>query len=133
MLYYMEMLGAFVLFMFLGLMFSPFLGGCFMIMLVLFLLGGFIVFFSINFIWFLIAGLIFYSCGWVVKFYRWHKLPDMHKYLEQNPQCRLSHGVACNHCNSDNIKHTGLFNQNSRWRYYTCNSCGHTLYRFMVL
>ncbi len=133
MLYYMEMLGAFVLFMFLGLMFSPFLGGCFMLMIILFLLGGFIIFFSINFIWFLIAGLAFYLCGWIIKFYRWYQLPDMHKYLQNNSQCRLSQGVSCRNCNSDNIKHIGLFNQNSRWRYYTCNSCGHTLYRFTVL
>ena len=132
-MYYLEILGTLVLFMFLGLFFSPIFGGCLGLIIILMLFGGFIVFFSINFIWFLLAGLVFYSCGWVIKYYRWLKLPDMPEYLRDNPQCKLEHGVACKHCNSSNIEHQGLYNQNSCLRFYTCTSCGHTLYRFNVL
>lgn len=132
-LYYLEMLGGIFIFMFLGLFFSPFVGGCFGLLLVLFILGGILVFFSINFVWFLLFGLILYLFGWATKYYRWRKLSTLDEYLEKSPNCKLANGIACCYCQSDHIMHYGLFNTNSRWRYYVCKSCGHTLYRFTVL
>ena len=131
--YYLEVIGTVLMFMFLGLFFSPFFGGCLGIFLILFILGAIIVFFSINFIWFLLVGLIFYMFGWILKYYKWYKFPTLDAYLGGSPHCRLSNGILCKHCNSANIKHIGLFNQSSRWRYYLCESCGQMLYRFTVL
>ncbi|MFN8770074.1 MAG: hypothetical protein ACK5Z5_01660 [Neisseriaceae bacterium] len=132
-MYYLEILGTIILFMFLGLFFSPFVGGCFGLLFILLILSGVIVFFSINFIWFLLLGLILYSFGWIIKYYRWHKLPTLDKYLENSPHSKLVSGIACCNCNSDSIINYGLLSQNSRFRYYVCKSCGHTLYRFTVL
>lgn len=132
-LYYLEVLGSIALFMLLGLFFSPFFGGCFGLILILFILSAVIIFFSINFIWFLLFGLAFYVLSWGLKYYRWYKLPKLDEYLEQNPQCKLSSAISCKHCNSDNIEHQGLFNIRSRWRFYNCKSCGQVLYKFTVL
>jgi len=132
-MYFLEIFSIFLLFMFVGLIFSPVLGGCFALLIVLLIFSGVIIFFSLNFIWFLLAGLIFYAISFGIKYYRWYKLPEVNAYLEENPQCRLEQGISCKYCNSTDIHHHGLFNRKSRSRFYVCSSCGHTLYRFNIL
>ncbi len=132
-MYYFELMSTFLFLLLIGAFFTPVLGGCFVIFLVLFILSGFLIFFSVNFVWFLSAGLIIYACGFVAKFWRWQKLPDVNEYLAQHPGCKLPVGVACYKCGSDKLLNQGLFNNRNKWRFYVCNSCGSTLFRFKVL
>lgn len=131
--YYLEFIAAFVLFMILGLFFSPVIGGCFMLLLVFACLGGLLIFFSLNFIWFLLAGVVIYTVGLVMKYVKWRKLPEITEYLSLYPSCKLNVGVACCKCNSHELSNQGLFNQRSKWRFYTCSQCGSVLFRFCVL
>jgi hypothetical protein len=131
--YYIEVISVFLFFLFFGAIFSPFLGGCFVLFLILFVLGAFIVFFSLNFIWFLTAALILYLAGFAIKFYRWYKLPDYTGYINLHPECKLDNSVSCYKCSSNNIIHNGLFNKQSKLRYYVCRVCGTTIFRFKVL
>jgi hypothetical protein len=131
--YYIELISVFLFFLFFGAIFSPFLGGCLVLFLVLLVLGSFIVFFSLNFVWFLAAGLILYLAGFAAKFYRWHKLPDYNNYINTHPECKQENLISCYNCGSEKIKHNGLFNKQSKLRYYVCLTCGTTLFRFKVL
>ena len=131
--YYMDFVVAVILFMILGLFFSPLIGGCFLLLLIFALLGGLLVFFSVNFIWFLLAGLVIYLSRIVVKYLRWQRLPDINQYLAKNPDCKLNVGVACYKCNSESLSNQGLFHQRGKWRFYTCSQCGSVLFRFVVL
>jgi hypothetical protein len=131
--YYIELFSVFLFFLIFGAIFSPFLGGCLVLILMLFLLGGFIVFFSLNFVWFIVAGLILYLLGFVSKFYRWYKLPDYNEYINRYPQCKLDDGVNCFKCSSEKTIHNGLFHKQSKLRYYSCATCGSALFRFKVL
>src|SRR3990167_9810915 len=119
-MYYFEILSTLLFFIFIGAVFSPVLGGCFIILLMLLILSGVIVFFSINFVWFLAAGLIIYAFNFGVKFWRWYKLPDVNEYLSAHPGCKLSVGVACYNCGSDKLLNQGLLHNKSRWRFYVC-------------
>jgi fatty acid desaturase len=131
--YYLEVFFTIIALLFVGAIFTPFVGGCLTVMLFVAILGAVIVFFSLNFIWIIAIGLVVYFCGWLLKFYRWYKLPKLADYFDDNPQCNLNGEIACKNCNSTKIKHLGVFNHSSRYRYYTCLSCGHVLYRFTVL
>lgn len=133
MVYYLEVISTILFLLFLGIFFGPVFGGCFSVIVFLFILGVIVVFLSINFIWIIAIGLIFYFFGWAIKFYRWYKLPTLFEYFEQNPSCNLGSGILCKHCNSAHISHEGLLNQRSKYRYYMCDVCGHVLYRFKVL
>jgi hypothetical protein len=129
----MDFVAAFALFLIMGLFFSPFIGGCFMLLLVFTLLGGLLIFFSINFIWFLLAGLFIYVIGLVLKYVKWLKLPNITEYLANHPECKLNVGIACCKCHSENLSNQGLFHQRGKWRFYTCSQCGSVLFRFTVL
>jgi hypothetical protein len=131
--YYIEVMSVFLFLLVFGAIFAPFLGGCLVLLLVLFILGSLIVFFSLNFIWFIIAGLILYSAGFIARFYKWYHLPDYNEYISLHPQCKLDTGVSCFKCSSDKTLHAGLFNKQSKLRYYICSSCKTMLFRFKVL
>ncbi len=132
-MYYFELMSTFLFLLLFGALFSPVLGGCFIIFLIFFLLTGFVVFFSLNFVWFLLAGIIIYAGGFAIKFWRWHQLPDINDYLNTYPNCKLPVGVACHKCGSDKLLNQGLLQNKSKWRFYVCNSCGSMLFRFKVL
>ncbi|HLX54023.1 MAG TPA: hypothetical protein VKR58_08775 [Aquella sp.] len=132
-MYFIELFSVFLFFLIFGAIFSPFLGGCLVLLLMLFILGAFIVFFSLNFIWFIVAGLILYLIGFITKFYRWYHLPDYNEYINRHPQCKLDNAVSCFKCGSDKTIHNGLFNRQGKLRYYICATCGTTLFRFRVL
>lgn len=132
-MYFLEVISTFLLFLFIGAFFSPLLGGCFGVVLVFTLLIGFIVFFSLNFVWFLAIGLIIYAFGFLNKYFRYNKLPDVNQYLAAHPQCKLEVGVACHNCHSSRLNNRGLYNNRGKLRYYTCAQCGTTLFRFKVL
>lgn len=119
--------------MILGLFFSPVISGCFMLLLIFMVLAGILIFFSLNFIWFLFAGLFIYTAGLVHKYIKWKKLPNLTQYLSKYPECKLNVGVACCKCNSEHLLNQGLFNQRGRWRFYTCQRCGSILFRFTIL
>jgi hypothetical protein len=131
--YYLELLFSFIALMVFGMIFSPFFGGCLGAVIILLLLVGFIIFFSLNFIWFLLAGGILYACGALIKYWRWYKLPQLQEYLSLHPECKLAVGVSCCNCNSQQISHHGLFHQTSKTRFYSCDQCGSVLFRFRVL
>jgi hypothetical protein len=131
--YYIELISVFLFFLIFGAIFSPFLGGCLVLLFMLFILGSFILFFSLNFIWFIVAGIILYLIGFVTKFYRWYKLPDYNEYVRLHPECKLDSRVSCSRCDSDKTVHNGLFNKQSKLRYYVCATCGALLFRFKVL
>lgn len=132
-MYYIELLSVFFFFLIFGTIFSPFLGGCLVISLVLFILGAIVVFFSLNFIWFLVAGLIIYTMGFIVKLYNWLKLPDYNGYVNRHPECKSDDSLCCYSCGSEKITTHGLLYNQSKLRYYLCNVCGTTLFRFKVL
>ncbi len=130
---YMNLLGIFLLFMFLGVFFPPFFGGCFFLIAFFIFLTIIVIFFSLNFFWFLLIGLGIYGYMYLVKYNKWKKLPDLQQYMTKNPECKLDGGVCCNHCQSTQTSQQGLFSQNSKLRFYTCKQCGSTLFRFKVL
>lgn len=132
-MYYFEILSTFLFLMLIGAIFSPIFYGCFGMLLVFMLLSMFIVFFSLNFIWFLLAGVVIYTVGGIVKWWKWQKLLDVNEYLQQHPECRLNVGVACHKCGSDKLTSHGIIYHRSKWRFYVCSSCGSTLFRFKVL
>lgn len=132
-MYFFEMLSIFALLMFFGLFFGPFFGGCLGLMIMLIMLGGFLLFFSLNFIWFILVGCLIYIASGAVKYYRWYKLPDLNSYLLKHPECRLDAGVSCYSCKSNHTAHQGLYGRRSKWRFYSCTQCGTTLFRFHVL
>lgn len=132
-MYYFEVILTFLFFIVLGTLFSPFLGGCLVLILTFFILGLVIVFFSLNFVWFLAAGLVIYVYGIIRKYIKWYKLPEISQYLTEHPECKLEVGVACYRCGSEHIEHNGLFSKKSKLRFYTCCQCGSTLFRFKVL
>lgn len=132
-MYYIELVSVFLFFLLFGALFSPFLGGCLILFAVLFILGSLIVFFSLNFVWFIAAALIIYLIGFITKFYRWYKLPEYTTYVALHPQCKQENGVACYRCGSDKTIHQGLLNRQSRFRYYVCAVCRNALFRFKVL
>lgn len=132
-MYYIELMSIFLFFLIFGAIFSPFLGGCLVLFIILFILGAFIVFFSLNFAWFLVAGVILYVAGFAMKFYKWYKLPDYNEYINRHPECKMENVISCYSCGSDKTVHAGLFNKQSKLRYYICQTCGTTLFRFKVL
>lgn len=132
-MYFIEVISTFLLFLFIGAFFSPLLGGCFSVMLVFTILVGLIIFFSLNFVWFLAVGGVIYILGFLHKYLRYRKLLDINQYLSAHPECKLDVGVACYKCRSSNLTNRGLFGNRSRLRYYTCAQCGTTLFRFKVL
>lgn len=132
-MYFLEMLSLFLMFLFIGAFFSPFIGGCFGVVLIFTILIGFVIFFSLNFVWFLAAGIILYVVGFINKYRRYQKLPEINQYLLDHPQCKLDVGVACDSCGSSELTNRGLFSNTGRLRYYTCSQCGSNLFRFKVL
>ncbi len=132
-MYYVEVMSIFLFFLFLGAIFSPFLGGCFVLLLILFILGAFVVFFSLNFVWFLAAGVILYLAGFIIKFYKWYKLPDYNSYINLHPETKMDNAVCCYNCGSDTVVHNGIFNRSGKLRYYVCQVCRSSLFRFKVL
>ena len=132
-MYFFEVFTTFLLFLFIGAFFSPLIGGCFGVVVVFTLLVAFIVFFSLNFVWFLAAGLLIYAFGFVNKLLRWSKLPEINEYLLAHPESKLDAGAACYSCGSAKLVNRGLFKRTGRLRYYTCGQCGSTLFRFKVL
>ncbi len=132
-MYFFEVFATFLLFLFIGAFFSPLIGGCFGVVVVFTLLVALVVFFSLNFIWFLAAGLLIYAFGFVNKFIRWSKLPEINEFLVAHPDSKLDVGVACHQCGSAQLINNGLFKKSGVLRYYTCGQCGSTLFRFKVL
>lgn len=132
-LYYMEILTTFIILSTLSLLFLPFFGGCLGAIIFILFLGAVLVFSSIHFLWLLLVGLVFYVINVIRKYYKWRALPTSHEYLEQHPNCRLSNGVGCYNCSSSQLRSYGLFHTRSKWRFYTCTSCGTSLFRFTVL
>jgi hypothetical protein len=132
-MYFLEVFSTFLLFLFIGAFFSPLIGGCFGVVVVFTIMVALIVFFSINFVWFLAAGLLIYAGGFVSKFMRWSKLPEVNEYLQAHPDSRLDVGVACHNCDSRELINRGLISKTGKLRYYTCGSCGTTMFRFKVL
>lgn len=132
-MYFLEVFSTFILFLFIGAFFSPLIGGCLGVVIVFSLLVAIIVFFSINFVWFLVAGFLIYALGLVSKLVRWTKLPDINGYTQLHPECKLDNGVACHNCGSTNLINQGLIYKRGKLRYYTCSQCGSTLFRFKVL
>lgn len=132
-MYFGEVFATFLLFLFIGAFFSPLIGGCFGVVVVFSLLVGLIIFFSLNFVWFLLAGIVIYSLGFIFKFIRWSQLPDVNEYLHTHPNSRLEVGVACHNCGSNNLINQGLIKKTGKLRYYTCSACGTTMFRFKVL
>lgn len=129
----LEVLGILFLFLLFGSIFSPLMGGCLSVLMVFTILAFVFIFFSINFIWFLLAGSLLYVFGFVHKFIKWYKLPDINQYMTKYPNARESVGVSCCNCGSKDIIHHGLFHKTSKYRFYTCGSCGSVLYKFKVL
>lgn len=132
-MHYFEMMSTFMILLLIGAFFSPIFGGCFAIFLMFFILSGMVVFLSVNFVWILAIGLVVYAFGFVMRFWRWFKLPDVNQYLHDHPECKLSVGVSCHNCGSDKLNNNGLFHNSSKWRFYVCSHCGTTLFRFNVL
>ncbi|MFN7094460.1 MAG: hypothetical protein ACK4M7_03765 [Burkholderiales bacterium] len=132
-MYLFEFISVFALFMVLAAFFTPMFGGCFVLLLVFLFLGGLIVFFSLNLVWFLAIGLVIYGYGFIAKYVKWRKLPDLNQYIAAHPECRLTVGVSCSKCGSNKLTHFGLFHKASKWRFYNCNQCGSMLFRFKVL
>ena len=132
-MYFGEVFATFLLFLFIGAFFSPLIGGCFGVVIIFSLLVGLIIFFSLNFVWFLLAGVVIYASSFIYKFIRWSKLPDVNEYLHAHPNSRLEVGVACHNCGSTNLINQGLIKATGKLRYYTCGSCGTTMFRFKVL
>jgi hypothetical protein len=118
-----------------GLLFNPFFGGCLGLIIFLLILSGIVVFVSVNFVWIILIGLIFYAISALVKYYRWHQLPDFTTYVTKHPQCKVdsSGGASCCACGSTQSMHNGLFGHKSKWRFYICTQCGTLLFRFKVL
>ena len=132
-MYFIEVFSVFLFFLFIGAFFSPFIGGCIGVIIVFSLLVGFIIFFSLNFIWFLAVGLVFYAVGFIIKYIRYHNLPDINQYISKYPNVKLADGVVCYNCGSTDFANRGLLNSKSKLRYYSCNQCGTVLFRFRVL
>jgi|APCry1669190731_1035312.scaffolds.fasta_scaffold75423_1 hypothetical protein len=132
-MYFGEVFATFLLFLFIGAFFSPLIGGCFGVIIVFTILVGLIVFFSLNFVWFLLAGIVIYASSFVIKLIRWSKLPEVNEYLHAHPNSKLEVGVACHNCGSSNLNNQGLISKTGKLRYYTCSSCGTTMFRFKVL
>lgn len=132
-MYNFELLSAFLFFLVIGAIFSPFLSGCVVLLFILFMFGAIVVFFSLNFIWFVIAGSILYLISFISKYRRWHKLPIFAQYVSLHPNCEVGDSVCCYNCGSSNTQHHGLFSKKGRLRYYVCSACGTNLFRFKVL
>jgi len=132
-MYNIELLSAFLFFLVVGAIFSPFLGGCLVLLFILFVLGAIVVFFSLNFVWFILAGFVLYSVSFISKYFKWHKLPIFAEYVALHPNCEVGDNVCCYNCGSDKTSHRGLFSKKGKLRYYTCQVCGTLLFRFKVL
>lgn len=132
-MYFFEVFSTFLLFLFVGAFFSPFLGGCFGIVLVFTFLVALIIFFSLNFFWFLGIGLFIYAFGFITKYIKYQKLPEINDYLAAHPGTKLEVGVACRNCGSAQLNNIGLFKKTGKLRYYTCAQCGTQMFRFKVL
>lgn len=132
-MYFFETMSIFLFLLLLGALFSPLLGGCFVLFLIFFILSGILVFLSVNFVWILLGGLAIYLINSVMRFYRWFKLPTSNEYLQNNPNCKLEVGISCHNCGSQKLVNHGLFYQRSKWRFYACRNCGTVLFRFNVL
>lgn len=132
-MYFVELVSVFLFFLLVGAIFTPFLGGCFILFLVLLILGAVVVFFSLNFVWFILAGVLFYLAGFVIKLYKWYQLPDYNAYATKHPGCKKDDVICCYSCGSDKTIHKGLLNHKSKLRYYACSLCGAILFRFKVL
>lgn len=132
-MYYFEMVSMFLLMCLFGALFLPFWGGCFLIMLIFMVIWFLIVFFSMNFFWFLAIGLFIYIYNFVRKYQKWLKLPDVSQYLASHPNCKLEVGISCCYCGSDKLINHGLLNKRSKHRFYVCSRCGSTLFRSTIL
>ena len=132
-MYFFEVFSAFLFFLIIGAFFSPLIGGCLSVVIVFSILTAIIIFFSVNFLWFVAAGVVIYLFGFVRKLLSWHKLPEISTYLEQHPTSKLSVGVSCHNSGSADLINHGLLSKTSKLRYYTCSQCGTTLFRFKVL
>lgn len=132
-MYYFEMLSLFVFFMLCISLFTPFFGGCLILSIFFLLFGGLVIFFSLNFIWFLAGGILIYGYLLLHKLLKWRRLPDINQYLHDHPECKLAVGVCCYKCHVAQLNNVGLFHQGSKRRFYLCGNCGTTLFRFKVL
>jgi len=131
-MYFIEVFATFLFFLFLGALISPFLGGCLVFFIILFVMALLVVLFSLNFIWLVAFGLFLYVAGYVNKIIRYRKIPELSQYSMTHPVNSYS-DVTCYKCGSSQITNKGLFTVNSKYRYYVCSQCGTTLYRFKVL
>lgn len=129
----LELFFTLLFFLVFGAFFSPLIGGCLGVFIVFTLLAAFFVFFSLNFIWFVAAGIVIYLLGFVRKFVAWKKLPEVTTYLAEHPDCKLNVGVSCYNCGSAELVNQGLLNKTGKLRFYTCSQCSTTLFRFKVL
>ncbi len=132
-MYFLEVFAVLFFFLLMGAFFSPIIGGCLGVIIIFGILTAFFIFFSINFLWFVAAGVIIYLIGFIRRFINWRKLPEVNQYLSLHPQCKLDMGVSCYNCGSSQLTHHGLLHKSSKLRFYTCSDCGTTLFRFKVL
>lgn len=132
----LEIIGGLMFFGFMGflsLLLLPGLFGCFGFLLVVVLLGGMIIFFSLNLVWVILFGLVYYIVMGGVKYLRYNKLPTYDSYLTANPNVYQNGQVCCSFCGAEHLSHVGLFGMRSKLRYYVCLRCRNWLYRFKVL
>ena len=133
MLYYLSLMGFIILFSVFGLFFLPIFSGCFGLIIFFTVLIAFIIFFSLNFIWFLFAAGIIYIIRLMSKYSTWDKLPDQNRYMQEHADCIRGHGVNCYNCGSSEIHNRGLFSNNGKMRYYQCAGCKTKLFKSKVI
>ena len=133
MLYYLSLMGFVILFSVFGLFFLPVFGGCFGLIIFFTVLIAFIVFFSLNFIWFLFAAVVIYIIKLMSKYSTWVKLPDQNRYMQEHADCVREHGVNCYSCGSTEVHNRGLIWNNGKMRYYQCAVCRLKLFKSKVL
>ncbi len=132
----LEIIGGLIFFGFMGflsLLLLPGLFGCFGFLFIVVILGSLIVFFSLNLVWVIVFGSIYYLCMAGFKYLRYNKLPTYDGYLSTHPNVYHNDKVCCSFCGAEHISHVGLFGTRGKLRYYVCLRCRNWLYRFKVL
>lgn len=131
-----EIIGGLILFVVLSLLsfvILPGLFGCFGFILFLGVLLWLIVTFSASLGWFIVLAIFSYLLIALLRIYRYYQLPGYDKYLASNINTYVGGTTHCAYCNSEHLRHAGLFGLRSKLRYYKCMKCHKHLYRFKVI
>ena len=123
---------AILLLLFVFFLFPPIIG-CFFIIAIF----GVAIFLLI----FLISHLILLTCIIVFlflfiltkKYYYYYRIPNIEKYLIYHPTTLSYNGLQCYNCNCTEVGSKGLFNHNSKHRYFFCKNCFSVLFRYKVI